>query len=111
MNQVVTSKDSDWNVGEFFILARYQGHSIGKSVAEKLWEMHPGKWEVSVIPENISALIFWEKTICEFTNNDFIKEIKQHGRSEGQLGACAQEVRTGGYGHHRRGQQESRGRR
>ena len=77
VNQVVTSKDSDWNVGEFFILARYQGHSIGKSVAENLWEMHPGKWEVSVIPENISALTFWEKTICKFTNNDFTKEIKQ----------------------------------
>lgn len=77
LNQAVTCKDSDWNVGEFFILGRYQRHGVGKIAAEKIWQMHPGKWEVSVIPENTSALKFWENTISKFTANVFEKEIKQ----------------------------------
>lgn len=76
LNQAVTCKDSDWNVGEFFILGRYQRHGVGKIAAEKIWQMHPGKWEVSVIPENISALKFWENTISKFTANVFEKETK-----------------------------------
>lgn len=71
------SRDVGWNVGEFFILARYQGHGVGAIAAEKMWQLHPGKWEVCVIPENISALNFWESTIRKFTNHVYEKEIKQ----------------------------------
>ena len=39
--------------------------------------MHPGKWEVSVIPNNKSALKFWEKAISEFTGMAFNKQIKE----------------------------------
>lgn len=76
LNQSVTCKNSDWNVGEFFVLGKYQGHGVGKIAAEKIWQLHPGKWEVSVIPENISALKFWESTINKFTANVFEKETK-----------------------------------
>lgn len=77
LNQAVTCKDSDWNVGEFFILGRYQRHGVGKIAAGKIWQMHPGKWEVSVIPENTSALKFWGNAISKFTANVFEKETKQ----------------------------------
>jgi len=76
LNQAVTCKDSGWNVGEFFILGRYQGQGVGRIAAEKAWRLNPGKWEVSVIPENISALRFWENTISTFTCHVFEKEIK-----------------------------------
>ena len=76
LNQAVTCKDSDWNIGEFFILDRYQRHGVGKIAAKKIWQLHPGKWEVSVIPENNSALKFWENTISKFTTNVFEKETK-----------------------------------
>lgn len=76
LNQVTANESSDWNVGEFFILGQYQGEGIGKQAAEKIWQLHTGKWEVSVIPENQSALTFWENTIDKFTGFNFTKETK-----------------------------------
>lgn len=76
LNHAVTSMDSDWNMGEFFILGKYQGQGIGKYAAEEIWQLHPGKWEVSVIPENSSALKFWESAISVYTDKHFTKEVK-----------------------------------
>jgi len=68
---------NDWNVGEFFILGRYQGRGIGTQAAQQVWQRHLGKWEVAVIPDNRSALRFWEKSIEDFTHNRFTKETKK----------------------------------
>lgn len=76
LNQVTTDEDSDWNMGEFFIFGKYQGKGIGKQAGEKIWQLHPGKWEVYVIPENGSALIFWENVISNYTGSNFTKETK-----------------------------------
>lgn len=76
LNQVTTNNSNDWNIGEFFILGRYQGNGIGKQAAKKIWRLYPGEWEVSVIPENASALAFWENAIRKFTNDRFVKETK-----------------------------------
>lgn len=70
------AKHTDWKVDQFFILAKFQRSGIGKSAAEKIWQLHPGKWELSVIPENTSALKFWENNISKFTANIFEKETK-----------------------------------
>lgn len=63
-------------MGEFFIIAKFQGQGIASRVAQKIWTMHPGKWEVSVIPENKSAFVFWEATIRKLTYGAFNKYIK-----------------------------------
>jgi predicted acetyltransferase len=71
-----TSDNIDWNMGEFFVLAKFQGKGIAAEVAKKIWIMHPGKWELSVIPENKPALAFWRKAIVAFSNNNYTEEIK-----------------------------------
>lgn len=76
VNQVTTSKTSKWNIGEFFILGRFQNKGYGQEVAKVIWKNHPGRWEVSVIPENTSALEFWRKAIREFTLSEFKEESK-----------------------------------
>jgi len=76
LNQVGTSENTKWNMGEFFILAKFQGKGVASQVAKKLWETHTGQWEVSVIPQNSHALEFWSKTIADFTNNSYSHEIK-----------------------------------
>ncbi len=68
--------ETEWHMGEFFILAKFQGKGIGGQVASQVWNMHPGIWEVLVIPENKSALAFWRKTIAGFTSGGFKEEIK-----------------------------------
>ena len=43
----------DWNMGEFFVLAKFQGQGVGSQVAKQIVKEHPGKWSVAVMPENI----------------------------------------------------------
>jgi len=63
-------------MGEFFILAKFQGKGIGCYVAQKIWEMHPGIWEVAVIPENKPAFAFWQKTIDFYTSGIYVCKTK-----------------------------------
>ena len=51
----------DWNMGEFFILAKFQGKNVASIVAEQIFNDNPGRWSVAVIPENIKAVKFWQK--------------------------------------------------
>lgn len=76
LNKVGTHDKIDWNMGEFFIIARFQGKGVGYQVAQQIWQMHQGLWEVSVIPENKPALIFWRKAINEFTKSNYLEEVK-----------------------------------
>ena len=76
LNQVGIEAKTNWNMGEFFILAKFQGHGIGSQVAKAIWDMHPGLWEVSVIPENKSAFNFWRKTIGTYTDQNYAFETK-----------------------------------
>ena len=77
LNQVTENSTTNWNMGEFFIVAKFQGGGIATRIAQEIWNMHPGTWEVSVIPNNESALKFWEKAISEFTCGAFNKQIKE----------------------------------
>jgi predicted acetyltransferase len=76
INKVGTKPNIDWNMGEFFVLAKFQGKGIASEVARRIWETHPGKWEVSVIPENLPALAFWRKNISSVTSGVYVEEIK-----------------------------------
>lgn len=77
LNQEGTDEHTHWNMGEFFITAKFQGKNLGKQVAHQIWDKHPGLWEVSVIPENRPALHFWEVIINDYTGGNFIKEKKK----------------------------------
>lgn len=68
---------TNWVMGEFFILAKFQNIGIGQLAARNIWERHEGLWEVSVIPENQSALSFWRKTISSFAKEQYIEEINE----------------------------------
>lgn len=79
LNKTGTQLNIDWNMAEFFILAKFQGRGIGigQSIAHALWRTHASYWEISIIPENRPALAFWRKTISAFTNGNYTEEIKE----------------------------------
>ena len=77
LNKIGTLPETEWNMGEFFIIAKFQGKGIAREVVNQIWKSYPGKWEVSVIPENKHALNFWRKTINHFTNGNYKEEIKK----------------------------------
>jgi len=74
-------------MGEFFIIAKYQGKGIAARVAKDIFSKFNGFWEILVIPENKRAILFWRKVIGNFTHNNYVeKNIKvdfdkdQHNR-------------------------------
>ena len=79
-----TSPDTMWNMGEFFILAKFQGKGIGTEIAYQIFIMHPGCWEVSVIPENKSALSFWRNVVSKYTEGIYTETIKNVDYDENQ---------------------------
>jgi len=66
---------SQYKIGEFFIIAKFQSYGIAELVAHQIWRDFKGEWELSVIPENIPALKFWRKAIRNFTGDNFNEEL------------------------------------
>lgn len=65
LDKVPLIEPVDWNMGEFFILAKFQGKKIAQYVAKQIFKTHPGKWSVAVMPENIRAVKFWRQVVVE----------------------------------------------
>ena len=76
INKVGSTPDVDWNIGEFFIVSKFQGKGIGRHVAEQVFNQFPGIWETSQIPENKAALDFWEKIVNDYANGQYEKSLK-----------------------------------
>ena len=66
----------DWNMGEFFILARFQSQGIGSQVAKEIFQQFPGAWSVACMPENIKATKFWHKVINDVSGGNFTEVLK-----------------------------------
>src|SRR5882724_12529147 len=64
----VTSGDRNYfSMAEFFILRRYRRMGIGRSIAEQVFNLHKGHWEVYQRESNKPARFFWGKIITEYT--------------------------------------------
>ncbi|HXH55395.1 MAG TPA: GNAT family N-acetyltransferase [Gammaproteobacteria bacterium] len=66
----------DWNMGEFFVLAKFQGKGIANAVARQIFKKYRGKWSVAVMPENIRAVKFWRKIIAEVSEENYTEIFK-----------------------------------
>lgn len=76
IDKIGTTPDVDWNMGQFFIVGKYQGKGVGRQVAVRIFEKFPGTWEVMQMPDNIPAIAFWKKVIAGYTNNKYSEERK-----------------------------------
>lgn len=76
LRQTSSEPTKSWEMSEFYILAKYQGKGVGGKIALEVWNTHPGYWEVSVIPENKSALAFWREVISAYTGKAYREEIR-----------------------------------
>lgn len=76
INKVGSTPDVDWNIGEFFIVSKFQGKGVGRHVAKQVFNQFPGVWETSQIPENKAAIEFWDKVVSRYSNGQFEKTLK-----------------------------------
>jgi predicted acetyltransferase len=65
--------DAHHLIEEFFILRRYRLNGVGEYVAQQLFDLFPGVWEVSEIEENVAAQAFWRKVIGRYSGNEYIE--------------------------------------
>lgn len=75
LNQEGKLPNTEWNMGEFFVMGKFQGKKIASQIVQEVWNQHPGYWEVSVIPENKPALSFWRKVIAQFTHDHYQEKL------------------------------------
>ncbi len=68
-------------LAECFVLNKYRKIGAGTFMANKMFELYKGKWEVRTLVKNERAQKFWRKTIKNFTNNNFDeKYIRDNSR-------------------------------
>ncbi|MBA3816069.1 MAG: GNAT family N-acetyltransferase [Parachlamydiaceae bacterium] len=76
INKVGSTSDVDWNIGEFFIVSKFQGKGIGYHAAEQVFNQFPGVWETSQIPENTAAIEFWDRVVSQYSHGQFEMTLK-----------------------------------
>lgn len=54
---------ADYSLEEFFLFYPYRGKGIGKQAAAQLLAARPGRWQLSVMQENVPALSFWRRVV------------------------------------------------
>jgi predicted acetyltransferase len=77
INKVTNTPGVEWNMGQFFILAKFQKKGMGRYIAEELFERFPGVWQVMQIPENEAAIAFWERVIDRYTGGEFERSQRE----------------------------------
>ncbi len=75
LNEIGISDTTDWKIDQFFVLAKFQGKGLGRNVFQQLLQKHTGHWELTVLPDNKSALLFWQRVIGEHANNQYKQEM------------------------------------
>lgn len=77
VNKKGSSKQVDWHLVEFYIIARFQNKGIGRQITRQLFNQFPGLWEVAQMPNNLPAIRFWRSTIQKLTNGQYTEVQKK----------------------------------
>jgi len=71
------------SIAEFFILRKYRRRGVGRQVAFHIFDLFPGKWEVTEIEANLPAQQFWRRVIGEYTGGKFQETWLEDGGERG----------------------------
>jgi predicted acetyltransferase len=77
---IQTEEKKYFSIAEFFVMRKYRRKGIGRIVAEKVFNLHRGQWEVYQMEANKSAREFWRKIILEYTMGRFEERV-ENGRT------------------------------
>jgi predicted acetyltransferase len=62
------------DVEEFFVLRPYRHSGIAEALANRIWNLHAGRWLVRVYEGNVPAMPFWRKAIARYSQGRQIEE-------------------------------------
>jgi predicted acetyltransferase len=72
------SPGMDACISEFYVVPTARRRGIGEAAARRIFERWRGRWEVSEVPANAPAIVFWRRTIERFTGGAF-REVEVRG--------------------------------
>jgi predicted acetyltransferase len=58
-------------MAEFFVMRKYRRRQVGSQFARRLFNLHPGRWQVAQEEANLPSQRFWRKVIGEYTQGNF----------------------------------------
>ena len=73
------------HVSEFFIMRKYRRRGVGGETARRMFDLFPGRWEVSEMAANVPAQAFWRKVIGACTNGRFEERPWDNARWRGPV--------------------------
>lgn len=73
VNKTHGSKGTDWNLSEFFIVAKFQGKGIEHRIAIQVFDPFKGLWELMQFPQNKRATQFWQSVLQEYTSGNYVE--------------------------------------
>lgn len=76
INKAGSVPEVDWNMGDFFVLAKFQGKGIAEQAAKLVFERFKGCFEVATMPLNTKAHRFWLRVISSVTGQACQSEEK-----------------------------------
>ena len=68
-NTTFNLKDDRLFLSEFYISKNNRKNHYGKHFAKKVFNLYPGKWELSVHPKNLISIKFWDNVINDIDKN------------------------------------------
>ncbi len=81
----VSGGDDRWTIAEFHIMRMYRGKGVGEFAARAVFDLWPGKWEVSQTPNNAPSHEFWRKVISRYTQGSFVEIEPVAGSDHGPV--------------------------
>jgi predicted acetyltransferase len=87
---VKVGQSGNW-MDQFFVLKKYRGRGLGKSLAYHTFDLRPGYWEVGQMTANAQALAFWRRIIEEYTGGAYTEHTLSSGWWQGVVQAFALE--------------------
>ena len=74
VNQHLRFNSDGLAVAEFYIQKAHARKGYGRQLAEHVFALFPGHWEVAITRTNTSALVFWEQVVSSYTKGHFSKK-------------------------------------
>ena len=81
----ISGNESVWDMAEFFVVRGHRRRGEGTEIADQVWRLLPGLWEVRVMQSNRAALHFWERAIAAFTGAPIQPALVEKGSQSWQV--------------------------
>jgi len=72
-------------IAEFYIHKDHGRKGLGRQLAETVFSLSPGNWEVAVTVENEAAMAFWKQVVSSYTSGEFVEKKDAPFHAHGYL--------------------------